>query len=414
MVPTISVMMFSILVSSMLFVCIMWLYFMICTVRSLRQSPKLGLFHNQTEILSFENSPPRVSIIIPARNEEGHIRKCLDSLLNQNYSNVEIVAVNDSSSDSTREIMQEYYDLNKSKMTIIVVNADDKPEGWSGKNWACYHGYLRSSGDLFLFLDADTILLSSSTISMAVAYFRENNLDTLTVRPKLLCQDTWAKITLPMLLTLLYMRHSVLRIKNPQNKTSGYLYGCFYLITRKIYEAIGTHRAVKDEIIEDAAIGRRIRNQNYVLRAVSGDRYIESIFRGRWNVLQRIVVPRYQKRKTATKLVATGIFFLTLYPFILLPFLFSPISTLNNNDNDLFFRNVVITINLLAIAIIISTSLIQLKFGIFENLIYALASPIAGTIISLGFIFYIIDARINDTLVDWRGRKYTMLSKRNL
>jgi hypothetical protein len=156
---------------------------------------------------------------------------------------------------------------------------------------------------------------------MAVAYFRENNLDTLTVRPKLLCQDTWAKITLPMLLTLLYMRHSVLRTKNPQNKTSGYLYGCFYLITRKIYEAIGTHRAVKDEIIEDAAIGRRIRNQNYVLRAVSGDRYIESIFRGRWNVLQRIVVPRYQKRKTATKLVATGIFFLTLYPFILLPFL---------------------------------------------------------------------------------------------
>jgi hypothetical protein len=94
--------------------------------------------------------------------------------------------------------------------------------------------------------------------------------------------------------------------------------------------------------------------------------------------------------------------------------LFSPISTLNNNDNDLFFRNIVITINLLAIAIIISTSLIQLKFGIFENLIYALASPIAGTIISLGFIFYIIDARINDTLVNWRGRKYTMLSKRNL
>lgn len=189
---------------------------------------------------------------------------------------------------------------------------------------------------------------------------------------------------------------------------------CFYLITRKIYEAIGTHRAVKDEIIEDAAIGRRIRNQNYVLRAVSGDRYIESIFRGRWNVLQIIVVPRYHKRKTATKLVATGIFFLTLYPFILLPFSFSPISTLNNDDNDLFFRNMVITINLLAIAIIISTSLIQLKFGIFENLIYALASPVAGTIISLGFIFYIIDARINDTLVDWRGRKYTTLPKRNL
>ena len=73
----------------------------------------------------------------------------------------------------------------------------------------------------------------------------------------------------------------------------------------------------------------------------------------------------------------------------------------------MLLHSLAVTIDLLSIATIISTSIIQLKFSLFESLIYALASPVAGTIISLGFIVYIIDARINDTLVSWRDRKYT-------
>ena len=406
MVAVSTLILFAVLFSSTLVVLFIWLYLMICTLRSLKTSPKLELFPKESKKSDLCNSPSRVSIIIPARNEEGHIRKCLESLLKQNYLNIEIVAVNDSSSDRTREIILEYSNLTRSGIPIILVDAQDKPDGWSGKNWACYQGYLRASGDLLLFLDADTVLLSSCTISTAVAYFEENNLDALTVRPKLLCQDTWAKITLPMLSTLLHVRR-MQQINNPLNRTSGYLFGCFYLITRQIYEAIGTHRAVKGEIIEDAAIGRRIRNQNYLLRAVIGDHCIESIFRGRWNVLQRIVVPRYHKRKTTTILATMGVFFLTLYPFILLPLSFTSLLYLNGDDNDLLLHSLAVTIDLLSIAIIISTSIIQLKFSIFESLIYALASPVAGTIISLGFIIYIIDARINDTLVSWRDRKYT-------
>ena len=379
---------------------------MISTLRSHRMAPKLEFFPIEEKTFGLGNRHPSVSIIIPARNEEGHIRKCLESLLEQNYLNIEIIAINDSSSDRTREIILEYSNLARSRTKIILVDAQDKPDGWSGKNWACYQGYLRASGDLFLFLDADTVITSPRTISTAIAYLEEHNLDALTVRPKLLCQDTWAKITLPMLSTLLHVRR-MQQINNPLNRTSGYLFGCFYLITRNSYEAIGTHRAVKGEIIEDAAIGKRIRNQNYLLRAVIGDGCIESIFRGRWNVLQRIVVPRYHKRKTTTILAAMGVFFITLYPFILLPLSFTPLLYLNGDDNNMLLHSLAVTIDLLSIATIISTSIIQLKFSLFESLIYALASPVAGTIISLGFIVYIIDARINDTLVSWRDRKYT-------
>ena len=403
----VSLILFAILFSSTLVVLAIWLYLMISTLRSLKMTPQLGLFPAGNRNRNLCHNHTRVSIIIPARNEERHIRKCLESLHKQDYLNVEIIAVNDSSSDRTREIIQEYSKLVGSGITIIHVDVQYKPEGWSGKNWACYQGYLRASGDLFLFLDADTVLTSSFTISTAISYLYEYSLDALTVRPKLLCQDTWAKITLPMLSTLLHVGR-MQQINNQLNRTGGYLFGCFYLITRESYEAIGTHRAVKGEIIEDAAIGKRIRNHNYLLRAFIGDACIESIFRGRWNVLQRIVVPRYHKRKTTTILAAMGVFFITLYPFILFPLSFTPLLDLNGDDNDLFLHGLAITIPLLSIGAIISTSLIQLKFSIFESLLYALASPVAGTIISLGFIIYIVDAKINDTLVSWRGRKYTI------
>jgi chlorobactene glucosyltransferase len=147
MVP-VSTLIFAVLFSSTLVVLFIWLYLMICTLRSLKTSPKLELFPKESKKLDLCNSHSRVSIIIPARNEEGHIRKCLESLLKQNYLNIEIVAINDSSSDRTREIIQEYSNLTRPGIPIILVDAQDKPDGWSGKNWACYQGYLRASGEL--------------------------------------------------------------------------------------------------------------------------------------------------------------------------------------------------------------------------------------------------------------------------
>ena len=95
---------------------------------------------------------PLVSIILPARNEGKYIEKCLKSLLSQDYPNCEIIAINDSSSDKTGEIIKKY-SISHSK--VIYVETPPIPPGWTGKNWACYQGYLKSRGDLFLFTDAD-------------------------------------------------------------------------------------------------------------------------------------------------------------------------------------------------------------------------------------------------------------------
>jgi cellulose synthase/poly-beta-1,6-N-acetylglucosamine synthase-like glycosyltransferase len=181
-----------------------WLYLIAYVIKSLKQTPTLDSFKKSTIIKNF----PKVSIILPARNEEKYIARCLDSLLRQDYPNFEIIAINDSSTDRTEVIMQHYAARDP---RILVVNAKPKPDGWIGKNWACYQGYLRSTGNLLLFTDADTVHLPS-TMSLSIKHMIFENLDALTAMPKLLCKDIWTKITLPMLSTFLHSRFSALPV----------------------------------------------------------------------------------------------------------------------------------------------------------------------------------------------------------
>ncbi len=198
-----------------------WIYFIGYMIKSLKQSPML-----EPITKSPISKIPKVSVILPARNEEKYIAKCLDSLLNQDYQNFEIIAINDSSTDRTIDIMYQY----ATQGTLVVVDSKPKPDGWAGKNWACYQGYLKATGDVFLFTDADTVH-SPSTMSLAIANLLEQNLDALTAIPKLLCQDIWTKITLPVLSNFLHSRFSALRVNDPKTKT-GYFFGSFFIITR--------------------------------------------------------------------------------------------------------------------------------------------------------------------------------------
>ena len=377
-----------------------WVYFLAYMTKSFRQSPRLESL-DRTSIRRF----PQVSVILPARNEGRYIARCLDSLLAQDYPNFEIIAVNDSSTDRTGEIMKAYAAKDS---RILHIDASPKPEGWTGKNWACYQGYLHTRGELLMFTDADSKHLPSA-MSLAVGYIVSQNLDALTAVPRLICNDFWTKMTLPVLATFLHTRFSPIRVNDPNTKT-GYFFGSFFLITRSTYETVGTHEGVREELVEDGALGGKVKASKFRMKMVRGESQIDAVWARDlptlWQGLRRFMIPVYYQDKAGAYMMVMAVFFILFAPFVSLPYL------LVAGFAESISFPILLGMQMSAIALIMITIAVQCRLAIFENPLYAFAAPLSGGLISFSFISAIVDANKKGA-VSWRDRKYTITKSQN-
>ena len=377
-----------------------WVYFLTYMTKSFRQSPTLESF-DRTSVSRF----PKVSVILPARNEGRYIARCLDSLLEQDYPNFEIIAINDSSTDRTGEIIKAYA---ANDLRVIHIDASPKPEGWTGKNWACYQGYLRARGELLMFTDADSKHLPS-TMSLAVGHLMSQNLEALTAVPRLICNDFWTKMTLPVLATFLYTRFSPIRVNDPNTKT-GYFFGSFFIITRSTYEAIGTHEGVKEELVEDGALGGKVKASKFRMKMVRGEPHIDAVWARDlptlWQGLRRFMIPVYYQDKVDAYMMTMAVFFILFAPFASLPYL--PVASFAGNTSFQMLFGLQIS----AIALIIVTTAVHCRLTIFQSPVYAFAAPLSGALISLSFVSAIADAKKKGA-VSWRDRKYIINKTQN-
>ena len=370
-----------------------WLSLMHSMFQSFTKTPFLDRFEDNSTL------NPRVSVILPARNEEEYISKCLETLSTQDYNNFEIIAIDDSSEDKTGEIIKEFAEKDSK---IIHVTAREKPENWMGKNWACMEGFKKATGDLMLFTDADT-KFKKNVITLAVSHLQSENLDALTVIPRLRCIDRITKITLPMLSTFLHSRYSALNVNDPKKKV-GYFFGSFFVIKRKVYEEIGTHEKVKQEIIEDGALGKITKESGYALKMVRGEHLIEALYsrssKEMWNGLKRLMVPLYHQDTKS----AIGVFFAVLFIlFMPIPLLIYAVIAFEPN---LSFTTLLISAIISTITIF-SASIMETKMGLNLSIVNSIFAPIGSIIVVLGFLSGILQAN-KSTAVSWRGRKYSV------
>ena len=377
-----------------------WIYFLAYMTKSFRQSPRLETF-DRTNIRRF----PQVSVIMPARNEERYIARCLDSLLGQDYPSFEIIAINDSSTDRTGEIIKAYAGKDS---RVIHIDASPKPEGWTGKNWACYQGYLHARGELLMFTDADSRHLPS-TMSLAVGHVVSQNLDALTAVPRLICNDFWTKMTMPVLATFLHTRFSPIRVNDPNTKT-GYFFGSFFLITRSTYESVGTHEGVREELVEDGALGGKVKASKFRMKMVRGESLIDAVWardlHTLWQGLRRFMIPVYYQDKADAYMMVVAVFFILFAPFVSLPYLL--VANLVGNLSS----TILLGLQVSTIALIMITIAAQCRLAIFETPLYAFAAPLSGALISFSFLSAIVDAK-NKGAVSWRDRKYTITKNQN-
>jgi glycosyltransferase involved in cell wall biosynthesis len=370
-----------------------WIFLIKSMLDSFRLTPFVDKFEKK------EHNKPKVSIILPARNEEKLIGRCIDSLLDQDYENYEIIAIDDSSEDSTGKIIKNYSEKNSK---VVPVFARPKPPDWMGKNWACMEGYQKSSGELLLCTDSDT-WHSKKLISLAVSHLLSSNLDALTVIPKMLCLDWWTKVTLPVLSTFLHTRFSALRVNDPSKKT-GYFFGSFFIIKKQVYQSIGTHEGVKHEIIEDGALGKKVKESGFKMRMVRGEHLVEAIWAKNWttlwNALKRLMVPLFLQNSK----VAVGIFFAVLF-LLLMPFPILIYSLVFFNATVSF--TILLFVSSLASGLVYLATLVDATKGLSLSAFHALFAPIGSFIVVTGFLAGILQAK-SKSAISWRGRTYCM------
>ena len=261
---------------------------------------------------------PRVSIIVPACNEEEDIEQGLSGLLALDYDNYEVIAVNDRSTDRTGEIMDRVATSPAAHGRLRVVHVTELPPGWLGKTHAMWSAGQQAGGDWLLFTDAD-VLFKPEVLRRALAYAESENADHVVVFPRIIMKRPGEKMMIAFFQTLFTFGHRPWRVADPDTKDHMGV-GAFNLVRRTAYEAVGTYKALRMEVLDDMKLGKVLKNARFRQRNVFGDDLISVRWaKGAMGVVDNLTknffaVLSFQWWRTVASVF--GLFFLNLGPFL--------------------------------------------------------------------------------------------------
>jgi len=211
-----------------------------------------------------------VSVIVPARNEAATIRTVLSSLLATQYHPVEIVVVDDRSTDDTAALVSAVSDAR-----LRLLKGEELPQGWYGKPWACYQGYRAAQGSLLLFTDADTHH-HPELLGRAMGALSRERAGLVTVSPLQRCVTFWERVVMPQIWFLLALRYHPPAVNRARQERDVIANGQFILTTREAYEAAGTHKGVSHEVAEDLALAQAYLRRGLKLHFAFAERLMET------------------------------------------------------------------------------------------------------------------------------------------
>jgi chlorobactene glucosyltransferase len=223
------------------------LVFMVISVSNMLWGPVLGKTGKPIR-------RPHVSLLVPARNEEGNIEKCLDHLIRQDYPDFEIIVLNDESTDKTEEILRKYQNrVTAPKITVLIGGA--LPAGWTGKNWACWQLAQAAKGEIIIFTDADN-WHHPAAVSKTISWMEKYNLNAFSAFPQQITVSWFEKLLIPVIDVILYTLlplWMILKTKNPSLSAAN---GQWLACRKTDYFQIGGHEQVKNKVVEDVEIFR--------------------------------------------------------------------------------------------------------------------------------------------------------------
>ena len=263
-------------------------------------------------------APLRVSVVVPARNEEISIEQTLRQLLDLDYTNYQVLAVNDRSSDRTGEIMERIAASPEAQGRLQVIHVMELPRGWLGKPHAMWKAAEQASGDWLLFTDAD-VLFKPDSLRRALAYAEAEKADHMVLFPRMIMKQPGERMMIAFFQTLFVFGHRPWKVADPRTKDHMGV-GAFNLVRRDVYHAVGTYQALRLEILDDMKLGKVVKTAGYVQRNVFGEDLISIHWaRGAMGVVSNLTknffaVLSFQWWRTLMS--CFGLAFLNLMPFL--------------------------------------------------------------------------------------------------
>ncbi len=200
----------------------------------------------------------KVSIIVAARNEQRNIGSALQSLLDLEYPNYELIVVDDRSEDATGEILDA---IAASAPRLNVIHINNLPDGWLGKNHALWVGSQQAAGNYLLFTDAD-IVMEPTVVTRAVAYFERNNLDHLAVTPSMQMPTTFLGMFGVSFMVIFALFSRPWKAKDPKSRFHIGI-GAFNMVRAETYRQVGGHETIRLRPDDDIKLGKIIKQRGF-------------------------------------------------------------------------------------------------------------------------------------------------------
>ncbi|MCI4363767.1 MAG: glycosyltransferase [Thermoplasmata archaeon] len=257
---------------------------------------------------------PRVSAVVAARNEEADLGACLDSLLAQEYPDLEIIVVDGGSTDGTREIVR------ARGSRVRLLEEPPLPAGWVGKNWACANGARAATGELLLFTDAD-VRYHPRALVATLGWMEREEADAVTLAPRVETDGFWERVVLPFYTQMVLTYFRAPRMNRPGSRAA-LLNGQYWLVRRRVYEALGGHASVRGYVLEDIQLARELRERGARLRiAWAPDLLSTRMYRDRREMFEGILKNIHGTRFSALRQVGflAGLLLFFVVPLALLP-----------------------------------------------------------------------------------------------
>jgi cellulose synthase/poly-beta-1,6-N-acetylglucosamine synthase-like glycosyltransferase len=341
---------------------------------------------------------PLMTVIISAKDEERHIEESARSILASEHSSLELILVNDRSTDRTLEIMEH---LAREDRRVTVLSVQELPLGWTGKTHAIFQAANHAAGDILLFTDADTVFRPDA-ISRALRFFLAKDLDMMGLLPGFTDRRFLEDAIHPHLALGLSYFYPLTEV-NDSTKPAAMASGCFIMISKSAYRTVGTWETFKSQLTEDVALAKAVKAKGLKMGLMRGGdlvrtRPFESLSevcsfweRTFYGALEQSIPKMVRLIVNYVSLILLTLFFVFSGALLIIGEFTTPVP-------HLFFMS-----TLALAAVIVPYSLfIRLERG---NWLYGLLAPV-GILIGAWVAVSTLGIVLMDKGIQWRGSLY--------